>query len=345
MTKTEAPAKQPEAKKRLPITDQVMNRVMSLEKTQGFTLPQGYNASNALNKALIYLQTTPSTAKGANGTMMQTSDPNSVAQALFDMVIQGLSPNQTQVYFIQRHNYKDNTIKLDLQRSYFGTQMVLKRLPEVKDVHAFIVYEGDELQTDFDIGLMRDKVTKFEHHWENQDNPIKAAVAVVYLEDGSHEITVMTKKQIDTAWEAAMTDKVQKKFPDEMAKRTVINRAAKNIINTSTGDQNLLSSISNSTDAEYDNDKERRDVTPSHESKDINDFLNDVPDEKPAIEASQAEPSADSETKAPDKDPFADFLNDKGIKSKEADSNGDERTNEAKQEDIFNQPAGTAESK
>ncbi len=43
----------------------------------------------------------------------------------------------------------------------------------------------------------------------------------------------MTKKQIDKSWSKAKTKNVQNDFPEEMAKRTVINRAAKYLINTS----------------------------------------------------------------------------------------------------------------
>lgn len=327
-------------KKQLPIADYVMDRVALLEKSQGFVLPKGYNASNALNKAMIYLQTTQSSVKGVDGTMLETSDSKSVSQALFDMVIQGLSPNQTQVYFIQRHDYKANTIVLNLQRSYFGTQMVLKRLPEIKDIKAFVVYEGDELETGFDLGSMQDKVVKFEHSWKNQDKPIQAVLAVIYKTDGSHEITVMTKKQIDQSWSHAQTNRVQKEFPDEMAKRTVINRAAKNIINTSTGNQDLLSAISNSTETEYDNDSnERKDVTPK---KDISNYLGDTAPEPPEPEKSEtpkdnAPEAKDDRIEDVDDSDMDDFLDkyDKG-ESKHSDKHEAEKDDQQK-----SSPAGT----
>ncbi|WP_262343194.1 recombinase RecT, partial [Lactiplantibacillus plantarum] len=49
--------------------------------------------------------------------------------------------------------------------------------------------------------------------------------------NGNRTYTVMTKKDIDTSWSHAKTKKVQNEFPEEMAKRTVINRAAKFYIN------------------------------------------------------------------------------------------------------------------
>src|SRR5699024_6054644 len=51
----------------------------------------------------------------------------------------------------------------------------------------------------------------------------------------------------------------------EMAKRTVINRAAKAFINTSDDSDLLVEAINNSTENEYDN--ERVDITPEEEAK------------------------------------------------------------------------------
>ena len=76
----------------------------------------------------------------------------------------------------------------------------------------------------------------------------------------------MTKKEIETAWSQSKTSgAVQKKFPQEMAQRTVINRAAKRYINTSDDSDLLVQAINNSTENEYDN--ERVDVTPADEVK------------------------------------------------------------------------------
>ncbi|RXA82095.1 recombinase RecT, partial [Enterococcus hirae] len=61
----------------------------------------------------------------------------------------------------------------------------------------------------------------------------------------------------------AKTKSVQNDFPEEMAKRTVINRAAKPFINTS-DDAELFSDAFNRT-TENDYDYNRKDVTPQIE--------------------------------------------------------------------------------
>jgi len=80
---------------------------------------------------------------------------------------------------------------------------------------------------------------------------IKGAYAVVKLEDGSKYTEVMNIHQIKKAWKKGYAYKegsgVHTDFADQMAKKTVINRACKNIINSS-DDANLLESFENTTD-------------------------------------------------------------------------------------------------
>src|SRR5699024_4303409 len=76
----------------------------------------------------------------------------------------------------------------------------------------------------------------------------------------------MTRKEIDASWGQSKTGRaVHKKFPQEMAKRTVINRAAKAFINTSDDSDLLVEAINNSTENEYDN--ERKDITPEQQAQ------------------------------------------------------------------------------
>lgn len=64
---------------------------------------------------------------------MEVCSRESIANSLLDMVVQGLSPAKTQCYFIVYGN------QLQLNRSYFGTQAVLKRLTNVKDIWANVI--------------------------------------------------------------------------------------------------------------------------------------------------------------------------------------------------------------
>jgi recombination protein RecT len=76
----------------------------------------------------------------------------------------------------------------------------------------------------------------------------------------------MTKKEIDKSWSKtkAYKNTVQQDFSQEMAKRTVINRAAKMFVNTSDDSDLMVDAISRTTGNEYEDD-ERKDVTPKVE--------------------------------------------------------------------------------
>lgn len=233
------------------ITDQVSNRISQLQD-DGLALPKDYNPQNALKAAWFKLQ---QTKDRSNRPALQVCTRASIANALLDMVTQGLSPAKTQCYFIVYGN------EVQLQRSYFGTIAAVKRLSSVKDIDAQVVHQGDEFAIGAD-ELGRIKVTKFVPKFENLDKPIKGAFAFIELADGRVDYTVMTQKQIQTSWGQSRQHNVQQKFADEMAKRTVINRAAKMYINTSDDSDLLTGSINTVTANEYEDEPERKDVTP-----------------------------------------------------------------------------------
>lgn len=229
------------------VANSVTKDFQSLVKAQGFKVPDGYHVANALQEAVATLPT----VKGITSV-----SADSIKKTLFDMVVQGLSPAKTQVYFIAYGN------QLQMQRSYFGTQQVLKRLKDIKDIQAYVVRKDEEFDVDYDEngGL----IVKAHHtDFMKLDNEIVGAYAVITKADGEKQYEVMTKKQIDTSWGQARSTNVHKKFPEEMAKRTIINRAAKNIINTSGDDDNLIAAINSTTANENNYDDEPKDVTPA----------------------------------------------------------------------------------
>mgnify|MGYP001852177563 CR=1 FL=1 len=226
------------------ITDEVIGKITEL-KGEGLVLPPNYSAANALKSAFFVLQGVED--KNHQPALQVCSRP-SIANALLNMVIQGLSPAKTQCYFIVYGT------ELQMSRSYFGTQAVIKRLTNVKDIYANVIYEGDEL--DYENRGGKDYLLKHKTKLENRDNPIIGAYAIVEKEDGDKPMTIMTKKEIDASWSQSKTSQsVHKKFPQEMAKRTVINRAAKAYINTSDDSDILVQSINETTANEYEDER------------------------------------------------------------------------------------------
>lgn len=260
------------------ITDAVNSKLGELQK-EGLVVPPNYNASNALKSAFFKLQ---EVRDKSGKPALEVCTKESIANALLDMVVQGLSPAKTQCYFVVYGN------KLQMQRSYFGTQAVLKRLSEVKDIWANVIYQDDEF--DYENFRGRERLISHKTKLENRDKEIVGAYAVILTADDEEILTVMTRKEIETAWGQSKTGQaVHKKFPQEMAKRTVINRAAKAFINTSDDSDLLIDAINRTTENEYEN--ERKDITPDTETvKEIEQNANaEVIDIQP-IKEEQSEP-------------------------------------------------------
>lgn len=236
------------------VTSNVATRINQMKDTDGLMIAPNYSVSNALSSAYYALK---------NGGILN-KDQDSIYNALLDMVTQGLSPAKNQCYFVPY----GNTVKLT--RSYFGTMKVVKQLPEVKDIYAEVIYKGDDFKIKNENG--RKVFVSHDTDWTNQDNEIVGAYCIIEKSDGEKILTVMTKKEIDKAWSKAKTKNVQNDFPQEMAKRTVINRAAKQFFNTSDDNDLFVDAVNRTTENEYDNDRQVKDVTPQ-ETNNLDDLI------------------------------------------------------------------------
>lgn len=224
------------------LADAVLSRVQSMQAGNAITLPPNYSPENALKSA--YLMLLEAKDKD-NKPVLQVCNQNSIANALLDMVVQGLNPMKKQCYFIA---YGD---KLTMQRSYMGTVAVSKRVAGVKDVQANIIYEGDDFQ--YEINPDNGRIKIIQHKQKIEDiNPdkIKGAYAVLSINDGTTIVEVMNITQIRRAWDQGqMKGKsgAHTGFTDQMAKKTVIGRACKLLINSS-DDAGLFFDDENNTD-------------------------------------------------------------------------------------------------
>lgn len=241
------------------VTDARVNK----QQSQGLDLPGGYSAPNALTQAFLRLQGIKNSNKQP---VLQACTPTSIIQSLMDMVVQGLSPAKNQCYFIAYGN------ELQMQRSYFGTVAVLLRLDNIVDVDAQDIHEGDQVTTMVDEhGHLVLDTNNTHIDWMNQDKKLIGAYAIVSTSDGIDHLTIMTEKQIKVSWSQSKTHNVQEKFGSEMAKRTVLNRAAKMYVNTSDDSDLLTGAINDTTSNEFED--EPRDVTPTKDETTTNQLL------------------------------------------------------------------------
>lgn len=221
------------------ITEKTLARVKELEKVGDLVLPSNYNYGNAIKSAYLILSET----KDKSGVpVLQACSQASIANALLDMVIQGLSPAKKQCYFVAYGK------QLQMMPSYLGKIASTKRLHGVKNVVANCIFQGDEFEYKLDLETGLKRITKHEQHFENIDiTKIKGAYAIVVMENPEDNyVEIMNINQIKNAWmqgSAKGNSKAHTNFTDEMAKKTVINRACKNFVNTSDDSDTLIESI------------------------------------------------------------------------------------------------------
>ena len=211
------------------ISEQVLSRIEQFQKDGSMILPKNYSVENHMKSAWLALQ---EVEDKEHNKALQICTKESIANSLLDMVLQGLSVSKKQGYFIVYGN------KLMFQRSYFGTIALAKRAGGmVSEPVANVIYDGDDFQYEIDPKTAKVSIIKHSQKLENIDNSkIKGAYALVTLADGTTQVTIMSMQQIRAAWEQGATkgnSPAHKNFAEEMAKKTVIGRACKAIINSS----------------------------------------------------------------------------------------------------------------
>lgn len=279
------------------ILDVVTTQVRSFQERGELHFPPNYSPENAIASGwLKILQTTDRN----NRPVLEVCKPESVREALLDMVIQGLSPVKNQCYFIPYGS------KLDLIRSYHGTRAVTKSITKCKDIFAEVVYEDDEFEYEIEDGNKR--ITKHKQSIKNIDkSKIIAAYCTIIFDDYKYS-EIMTFDEIKTAWRKSplkpLDDKgnlrrgtTHDEFTQEMCKRTVTNRTCKMYINSSM-DDNLLIVRSFNRAGQYQDEAQVEDEISEYANKEVLDaeFVeHDAQEEQPPL----PEPPAEKRSEKP----------------------------------------------
>lgn len=229
------------------IADSILNSFNKLATQGQLVFPKGYNLGNQLK--LMY------TSLSQNGAITKAT-PISIGEALTEAVIQGLEVDKKQCYFICYDK------KMQMFRSYYGDVAVAKRTGLVKDIRARVIYKGDAYDIDTN-ELGESIIIGHKTKLENMDHEIEGAYAWAELPNGQRTYCIMTWKEIQANWSKSRntSGSVQKDFPQEMAKRTVIRRLVKMIFNTAPTDLSVesaavIGSYNRTTDEEYDNSRD-----------------------------------------------------------------------------------------
>lgn len=206
------------------ISVQVLEKIESFQSSGELRLPKDYNVENALKSAYIILS-------DPKNNILEKCNKSSVAEALLKMVVYGVSPIKKQCYFIP---YGD---KLECSISYSGNIAIAKRYGNLKSIKGNAIFEGDTFEFEVDQTTGHRKVIKHIQTLESVgSNKIKGAYAVFELNDGSIDVEVMNINQIQTSWNQGGSkgnSPAHKNFADQMAIKTVLNRACKLLISSS----------------------------------------------------------------------------------------------------------------
>lgn len=205
--------------------DGLVSQLQQKEKF-GLTFPKGYNYSNELMGAYLILKETQDNNKKC---VLDSCTQVSIANTLMDMVTMGLSMQKKQCYPVAYGG------KLQCQVSVYGNTCIARNYG-MKNIDAMCIYEGDEFT--YHIENARIVIDSHKQNFMNiNTDKIVGAYAIVTMDDGSNYVELMNISMIKQSWKQGFGYKengsgTHQKFTDQMAMKTVKNRALKYIIRT-----------------------------------------------------------------------------------------------------------------
>ena len=208
----------------------VLNRVEEMCQV-GFTMPKDYNYVNAVKATMLKLQE----VKDKNGKpALEVCTPSSIQSALFSMVVKGLDVSKNQAYLVCYGQ------QLQLQESYFGKVLQVKRIFPDWEPRPNIVHEGDTFKYKVNPETGRRELVEHTQSLENLDKPIVGGYIYLPCADGGKDLYCMTYKQIVSAWQKSRSGgATAKAFPEKMAMKTLVNSGCTMVINSTPSQSNI----------------------------------------------------------------------------------------------------------
>lgn len=273
------------------IVDSVQKRIAEMQNSGSIELPNNYSVGNALKSAYLILQETQTRDKKP---VLQACTQESIANSLLDMATQGLNPSKEQCYFIAYGN------KLTMSRSYLGTIALTKRINGVKDVKGYAVYKGDKFELGFDILTGRQKILEFCPGLNRDSKNLIGAFALILGDNEILHTEYMDINQIHNAWNQGSmkgNSGAHKNFADQMAIKTVINRACKFYVSTSDDSDKIAEFMNKSVE---DTDRELEEEKKEFANKEVVE-IEDIPEnvDKETGEIIEAEIEETNNNQAP----------------------------------------------
>lgn len=242
----------------------VLTRVDEMCKV-GFTMPKDYNYVNAVKATMLKLQE----VKDKNGKpALEVCTPSSIQSALFSMVVKGLDVSKNQAYLVC---YGE---QLQLQESYFGKVLQVKRIFPEWEPRPNIVHEGDTFKYAVNPETGRKELVEHTQSLENLDKPIVGGYIYLPCADGGKDLYCMTIKQIMASWSKSRSGgATAKQFPEKMAMKTLVNSGCTMVINSTPSQSNIADNSDDPNAPEPQEFNDAEEIVEVHELPDAPQYV------------------------------------------------------------------------
>lgn len=265
----------------------VQTEAREIEKTGGIVFPPNYCVENAVRAAWFKLNQPIESGQNKGKTLVEICTPESVKESILHMLSLGLNPAKDQCYFMPYGR------RCACQISYFGTMHLTLEMAGVLEINAQVVRAGDDFEISIENGV--EKVLKHRPTLKSLDGEIIAAYCILTFP--ARTVTkILTIAQIQKRWAKSPLYKKDQKwgthyeFPEEMAKRTIINYACKPYLKSSSDKHLQAEALSSAMMADAGNQLEEIQAQPLQELEEapINAEAEEfevLPDESPTPDA------------------------------------------------------------
>ena len=291
------------------VVDIVEGRVKHFISDGSLHLPAGYSPGNAMKAAWLILQDTVDKDKRP---VLTACTKDSIANALLSMICQGLNPQKNQGYFLAYGS------KLVFQRSYFGSMAMAKTVdPTIEDFPAEVVHAGDKLDVEIVLGKKHIRKHVMKQWGGNKKSDIIGAYCMVIGKNGEIRDTVlMDIDEIKQSWKQSKQNPIldngnikagttHDKFTADMCKRTVINKACKPIINSSSDAALLNQFAADVSDVAFEADTQQH-ISENANTGPVLDF--DSPEQPPVKAEDPKRPDAAPQEEPANQEPTKEMV-------------------------------------
>ena len=210
--------------------EEVIKNIEDSVRSGSITVPPHYDYKKAIAGVKSYVAHCLASESEAERTFLDGSAA-SLSTALYDMLTLGLSLHDKSCYLFRKSR---KTGQYTLRRSYYGTEKIIRELYPDSKIFAAAVYEGEQ----FNMGrFVNGKPVEISHYPDlecmNKGNIIASYAVILDKDDKVIGYSVLNSTALaNIKLNGGFVNPVWKTYPEEMAKKSAINRACKTLVNS-----------------------------------------------------------------------------------------------------------------